>query len=115
VATWPMLAGAAGAALLSVGLIELIRRLAGIEPGAAMGVVFTTMFALGVLLLEQSDARSVHIDVQHSLYGNLQNAIWPSAAGWGSLVDPAALATVPEALWRLIAVAVLVLAFVVAF
>src|SRR6056297_1976239 len=45
VAAVPMLLGAAGAAIFAVILIEVVKRLGNIEPGAAMGVVFTTMFA----------------------------------------------------------------------
>src|SRR6056297_781607 len=67
VAAVPMLLGAGAAALVAVALIEVIRRLGKIEPGAAMGVVFTAMFAGGVLLLEQSAASGVHLDVQHAL------------------------------------------------
>ncbi len=59
IATLPMLAGAIGAAVVAAVLIELVKRAGGVEPGAAMGVVFTTLFAAGVLLLELSDARSV--------------------------------------------------------
>ncbi|MEC8016107.1 MAG: metal ABC transporter permease, partial [Pseudomonadota bacterium] len=73
IAAGPMMFGAAGAAVVAVVLIELIRRLGRIEPGAAMGVVFTTMFAGGVLLLEQTDTSSVHLDVEHALYGNLES------------------------------------------
>ena len=51
ISTIPMLLGAAGAALVAVILIEVIKRLGKIEPGAAMGVVFTGMFALVVLIL----------------------------------------------------------------
>lgn len=47
ISTRPMMLGAAGAAVVAVVLIEAIRRLGQIEPGAAMGVVFTTMFAAG--------------------------------------------------------------------
>ncbi len=108
VAAWPMMLGAAGAALVAVGLIEAVRRLGNIEPGAAMGVVFTTMFAGGVLLLEQSDTSSVHLDVQHALYGNLESLIWLDATGWASLLDPAALAGVPDELPRMAIVAALV-------
>ncbi len=54
ITTAAMMVGAAGAAILAVVLIEAIRRLGRIEPGAAMGVVFTALFAGGVLLLEQS-------------------------------------------------------------
>lgn len=106
VATWPMMLGAGAAALMAVLLIEVIRRLGGIEPGAAMGVVFTTMFAGGVLLLELSDTSSVHLDVQHALYGNLESLIWLEAAGWASLTDPKALQGVPSELPRMAVVLV---------
>ena len=74
--TWPMMLGAAGAAIFAVILIETIKRLGRIEPGAAMGVTFTALFAAGVLLLEQSDTSGVHLDVEHALYGNLESLIW---------------------------------------
>lgn len=101
VAALPMLLGAAGAALLAVALIEAIRRLGRIEPGAAMGVVFTTLFAAGVLLLEQSDTSAVHLDVEHALMGNLESLVWLAADGWGALADPAALARLPAELFRM--------------
>ncbi|UWR37883.1 metal ABC transporter permease [Sulfitobacter sp. W074] len=101
VSTWPMLLGAAGAALVAVLVIEGVRRLGKIESGAAMGVVFTAMFAGGVLLLEQSDTSNVHLDVEHALYGNLESLIWLDATGWGSLFDPEALATLPVELPRM--------------
>ncbi|SEF86658.1 metal ABC transporter permease [Jhaorihella thermophila] len=101
VSTWPMMLGAMGAAVVAVVLIELIRRLGRIEPGAAMGVVFTAMFAGGVLLLEQSDTSSVHLDVQHALYGNLESLIWLDATGWGSLLDTDALRYLPPELPRM--------------
>lgn len=113
-ASLPMLAGAAGAALVAVFLIETIRRLGRIEPGAAMGVVFTSMFAGGVLLLEQSDTSGVHLDVEHALMGNLESLIWFDATGWASLLDPAALAGLPPELPRiaLVAAAITVLMLV---
>lgn len=101
VTTWPMMLGAGAAALVAVALIEAIRRLGRIEPGAAMGVVFTTMFAGGVLLLEQSDTSSVHLDVEHALFGNLESLIWLDATGWPSVLDPVALATLPVELFRI--------------
>lgn len=112
VAAWPMMIGAAAAALLAVVLIEAIRRLGGIEPGAAMGVVFTTMFAGGVLLLERSDTSSVHLDVEHALMGNLESLIWLDAFGWGSLLDPVALAGLPPELIRIGLTMIGVIAFV---
>ena len=106
VSTWPMMIGAAAAAVLAVVLIEVVRRIGRIEPGAAMGVVFTAMFAGGVLLLEQSDTSAVHLDVEHALYGNLESLIWLDATGWASLLDPAALAGLPPELWRMAGAAV---------
>lgn len=105
VSTWPMMIGAAGAAVVAVVLIELVRRIGRIEPGAAMGVIFTAMFAGGVLLLEQSDTSGVHLDVEHALYGNLESLIWLDATGWGSLLDPVALAGLPPELFRMAGVA----------
>ncbi|MEL7348379.1 MAG: metal ABC transporter permease [Pseudomonadota bacterium] len=101
----PMLLGAAGAAVLAVALIEAIKRLGRIEPGAAMGVVFTAMFAGGVLLLEQSDTSSVHLDVEHALMGNLETLIWLEGVAWSSLLDAAALAALPPELARIALVA----------
>lgn len=110
ISTWPMLIGAAGAAVVAVIAIEAIRRLGQIEAGAAMGVVFTAMFAGGVLLLEQTDTSSVHLDVEHALYGNLESLIWLDALDWSSVLDPAALAGLPPELPR---IAVTLLAVVI--
>ncbi|MBO9411718.1 MULTISPECIES: metal ABC transporter permease [unclassified Ruegeria] len=103
ISTWPMMLGAAAAAVVAVVMIEAIRRLGQIEPGAAMGVVFTTMFAAGVLLLEQTDTSTVHLDVEHALYGNLESLIWLDAVGWSSLLDLTALAGLPPELPRIAA------------
>ncbi|MCZ7676886.1 MAG: metal ABC transporter permease [Roseovarius sp.] len=111
VSAWPMMLGAGFAAVLAVVLIEAIRRVGRIEPGAAMGVVFTAMFAAGVLLLEQSDTSSVHLDVQHALYGNLESLIWLDGLGWASLLDRQALRGLPPELPRI----ALTLVFVGAF
>ncbi|NKX45722.1 metal ABC transporter permease [Roseicyclus persicicus] len=115
VAALPMLLGAGAAALLAVVLIEAIRRLGRIEPGAAMGVVFTALFAGGVLLLEQSDTSRVHLDVEHALMGNLETLIWLRATGWDSLIDPVALSHLPVELPRIAVVAALMAALTVIF
>jgi manganese/zinc/iron transport system permease protein len=107
-----MVLGAGVAALISVVLVEAIIRAARVEQGAAMGIVFTTMFAAGVLLLERSGASAVHLDVQHALYGNLESLIWLDATGWTSLLDPAALAGLPPELAQLAVTAALVAGFV---
>ncbi len=115
ITAWPMMLGAAGAAVVAVVLIEAIRRLGRIEPGAAMGVVFTTMFALGVLLLEQSDTSAVHLDVEHALYGNLESLIWLDATGWSSLTDSEALRYLPVELPRMALTLVAVCLFIALF
>lgn len=111
----PMLIGAAGAAVVAVILIEAVKRLGNIEPGAAMGVVFTAMFAAGVLILEQTDTSKVHLDVEHALMGNLESLIWFRAEGWHSLLDPVALASVPHELPRIAIVCALVVGLVLVF
>ncbi|MHA6346705.1 metal ABC transporter permease [Roseivivax sp. CAU 1761] len=111
----PMLFGAGGAALVAVLLIEAVRRFGRVEPGAAMGVVFTSMFAAGVLILERTDTSSVHLDVEHALMGNLESLIWFGAEGWGSLLDPATLATLPPELGRIAAAAAVIALLTVGF
>lgn len=115
VSTWPMLLGAAGAAVLAVAGIEAIRRLGRIESGAAMGVVFTAMFAGGVLLLETSDTSAVHLDVEHALYGNLESLIWLDATGWQSLLDPSVLASLPVELPRMAITLLVISVFMAVF
>lgn len=115
VAAIPMLLGAAGAAVVAVVLIEAIKRLGRIEPGAAMGVAFTSLFAIGVLVLEQSDTSAVHLDVEHALMGNLESLIWLQATGWGSLLDAAALAQIPDELIRIAVVCAAMIALTLLF
>ncbi len=113
--TLAMMSGALGAALLGVLLIDLIRRFGRVESGAAMGVVFTTMFAAGVVLLEQTGSAGVHLDVEHALYGALETTLWLTPTGWESLVDPAVLATLPREVVALAIVTVAVVLVIVLF
>lgn len=112
---WAMLLGAGAAALFAVVMIDVIKRVSRIEVGAIMGVVFTTLFALGVLLLEQSSASSVHLDVEHALMGNLESLIWLEARGWASLLDPVALAGLPPELPRLVLTLALIIVLLILF
>lgn len=114
-ASLTLMAGAALAAIISIIAIELIRRVGRIEPGAAMGVVFTTMFAGGVLMIEQFGAGGVHLDVEHALFGNLEGLIWLDGFGWASLLDPVALAGLPVELPRMFVVLLGITAFTVVF
>ena len=101
----PMLLGALAAALLAVVAISLVRRVARLESGAATGAVFTSFFALGLMLMEATGARSVDLDLDCVLFGQLESVVWLEAQGFGSLLDPAALAALPRQLFLLAAVA----------
>jgi manganese/zinc/iron transport system permease protein len=102
----PMLLGALAAALLGVFLIGLVRRVARLESGAATGAVFTSFFALGLMLMEATGARSVDLDLDCVLFGQLESVVWLEAQGFASLLDPVALAALPRQLFLLAAVAV---------
>lgn len=102
----PMLLGALAAALAAVFLINLVRRVARLESGAATGAVFTSFFALGLMLIEATGARSVDLDLDCVLFGQLESLVWLEAQGFGSLLDPVALAALPRQLFLLAAVAV---------
>ena len=101
----PMLLGALAAAFLAVVAISLVRRVARLESGAATGAVFTSFFALGLMLMEATGARSVDLDLDCVLFGQLESVVWLEAQGFGSLLDPAALAALPRQLFLLAAVA----------
>jgi manganese/zinc/iron transport system permease protein len=105
----PMVAGAMAAAVGASLLIALVRRLARLEPGAAMGVVFSGLFALGLVLIEVSGAHAVDLDVDCVLYGQLEALIWPAATGPTSLLDPAALAEFPAEVKTLAIVVMIIL------
>lgn len=110
--TLPMLLGAASAAVLAAVLINLVQRYGRIERGAAMGVVFTSLFALGVLILENTSAGETHFDVEHALYGSLETIVWFDGFGWSSFFELSALATIPHELSRLIVVLLLTALFI---
>ncbi len=67
----PMLAGALVAALATAALSESLPRVARVTPDAAMGIVFSAFFALGVILIEYA-ARNVDLDPGCVLYGLIE-------------------------------------------
>lgn len=64
----PFAIGALLFALLAVGAIGLVRNTTIVKEDAAIGVVFTTLFALGVVLISKFPSQ---IDLNHILFGNL--------------------------------------------
>ncbi len=73
---WAMFAGAAIAALIAAALSEMVRRLGRLEASASLGVIFTGMFALGVVLIDQVSARGIDIDANCVLFGQLEGILW---------------------------------------
>ena len=98
IATLPLMLGAMAAAVIAAGLIEIIRRAGGLESGAAMGVIFTSMFAIGIVLLEQTGTSNAHIDAEHALYGNLESTLWLGVADWADVFTWAAIWELPHQL-----------------
>jgi manganese/zinc/iron transport system permease protein len=109
-----MLAGAACAGLATVVLVELVKKLGRVEPGAAMGVVFSVLFAIGVLLIERAAVRHVDLDADCVLHGQLETLVWYGAPGaWGEVLSVGTLAYVPRQVWMLAGVCVAAVGFVV--
>lgn len=67
----PMFLGAAIAGLLTALFTQWIMRFGNVDRGAAMGIVFTTLFAVGLLLIRQA-ADHVDLDPGCVLYGALE-------------------------------------------
>ena len=68
-----MFVGAAVSGILAAVLTQLIHRWGRVERGAAMGLVFTAFFSLGLLLIVQT-ADSVDLDANCVLYGAIELA-----------------------------------------
>ena len=70
-----LMLGAMVAAIIAAGLIETIRRVGRLEASAAMGVVFTAMFAVGIVCWNRPAPR-MPISTPSMLYGNLESTLW---------------------------------------
>lgn len=111
-----MLAGAAIAGVVAVVLIEMVKKLGRVEPGAAMGVVFSIMFAFGVLMIEQAAARHVDLDADCLLYGQLENLFWFGAPPtFAELWAWSTVEAIPRQVWLLLIVAAAAVVFVTIF
>lgn len=64
------LIGAAVFGLLCAALIEALKNTGRVKEDSSIGIVFTALFALGVFLISRF-AGSVHLDLQHVLYGEI--------------------------------------------
>lgn len=86
-----MFAGAALAGLLTAFLVQYLRT-NGIQEDAAIGIIFTTLFAVSVLLITLF-ARDVHLDVEHVLMGEIAFVPWDTFVLFGF--------EMPKAVWML--------------
>lgn len=101
--------GAMVLGILTSFLTDSIHRAGKLPEDASMGVVFTSLFALGVLIMSNA-APKVDLDVNCILYGALEFAEfdrveWPVEGGldW------------PRAFWNLLVTLVLTIGFIVVF
>lgn len=69
--TLPMFLGAVLAGILTTFLIEFIHQKSRIKSDAALGIVFTTLFAIGVVLVSLY-GQNVDLDTECILYGEME-------------------------------------------
>ena len=97
-ASLPMFVGAAVVGLLTALFTQWINHFGRVDRGAAMGVVFTTLFALGLVLMERATKlQNVDIDASCVLYGAIELAPYETIVIFGRLV-PEAVVTLGIAL-----------------
>ena len=102
----PMLIGAAGFGLLTTVLIELFHKKARLQEDASIGVTFTWLFALGVILISVFSGQ-VDLDQDCVLYGEiayvpLDLLIGPDGSIWG-----------PRPMWIGIGLLLMVVIFII--
>lgn len=101
-----MLIGAIMAGLLTAVLVQWLNN-RGVQQDASIGVVFTTLFAIAVIIIATS-LGNVHLDVQHSLMGEI------TFIPWNTMTLPW-LGDVPKATALLGLVLLIVLFFIILF
>ncbi|WP_249871487.1 metal ABC transporter permease [Oceanobacillus saliphilus] len=101
-----MLVGALLAGLLTAVLIQWLQTF-NIQQDAAIGIVFTTLFAIGVVLIATS-VGNAHLDVQHALMGEI------TFIPFNTITLPL-VGNVPQATAMLIIVFFIVLFFILVF
>lgn len=100
----PMFAGALATGLLTAWLSGFLERRGGVSADASMGVVFTTLFALGVIMIS-AQAGQIDLDQECVLYGEIAFAPLDVISMGGQDLGP-------RAFWTLLMVAVPTLAFI---
>ncbi len=83
----PMLLGAVLAGVLTTVMIEFIHSRSRVKADAAIGITFTSLFALGVLMINLF-ADKVHLDAECVLYGELSHVPWAERAEFFGMAAP---------------------------
>jgi manganese/zinc/iron transport system permease protein len=84
-----MLIGATLVGLLTAFLVQIFHQ-NGVQSDAAIGVVFTSFFAIGVVLVSVF-AKEVHLDLEHVLYGEIAYVPWNTFVVGGVDIGPKAV------------------------
>lgn len=85
----PMLIGAAALGLLTVFLIQLFQS-SGVQSDAAIGIVFTSLFAVGIVLVSLY-TKQIDFDLDHVLYGEIAYTPWNTISIGGVEAGPRAV------------------------
>lgn len=84
-----MLLGAAAIGLITVFLIQLFHQ-SGVQSDASIGVVFTALFAVGVVLISMY-TRNIDLDLDCVLYGEIAYVPWNTLHVAGMDIGPKAV------------------------
>ncbi|REK74586.1 metal ABC transporter permease [Paenibacillus paeoniae] len=101
-----MLIGAIAAGLLTSVLVQWFHA-RGVQQEASIGVVFTTLFAIGVVLVA-TKVGNAHLDVKHTLMGEITFIPWER-------IELPWIGSIPEAVFILSLVLIVVLVAILAF
>ncbi|AWB45887.1 iron ABC transporter [Paenibacillus sp. CAA11] len=84
-----MLLGAAVLGLITVFLIQFLQR-GGLQSDASIGIVFTALFAIGVILISRN-ASHIDLDLDCVLFGEIAYVQWDTLIVAGYDLGPAAV------------------------
>lgn len=101
-----MVIGGILAGLLTAYLVQWLHSLE-VQHDASMGIVFTTLFAIGVILIATSTGNA-HLDIQHALMGEITFIPF-------NMMTVPIIGEIPKATMLLLVVFVVVLFFIIAF
>lgn len=101
-----MLIGATAAGLLTSVLVQWFHA-RGVQQEAAIGVVFTSLFAIGVVLIA-TQVGNAHLDIQHTLMGEITFIPWEK-------IELPWIGSIPEAVFILVLVLAVALVVIFAF